>query len=339
MIERLKELCGISGVSGDEDKTAEYIIRQIGGKASVTRDNLGNLLVFRKGRNRPKHKIMICAHMDEVGFIITGVTADGMLRFAPVGGIDPRVVIGRAVIVGAAGFPGVIGTKAIHLQTDAERGSVPAIDTLYIDIGAQSQEDALSHIAPGDRASFCPDFLAFGDGMLKSKAIDDRAGCAILLELIDSDLEYDMHFAFTVQEEIGLRGARAASYSISPDMAIVVETTTAADIAGVEEDKQVCRLGAGPVVSFMDRSTIYDKKLYTLAFAAAKEIGIPCQTKTMIAGGNDSGAVHVSTGGVRTAAISIPCRYLHSPSCVIKIIDMEQTKMLVEKMMEKMAEI
>ena len=339
MLDRLKELCGISGVSGEEDLAAEYITNQIGDKAKVTRDNLGNLLVFKAGEKRPKHKIMICAHMDEVGFIITGVTTDGMLRFAAVGGIDPRVVIGRAVTVGTAGYPGVIGTKAIHLQTDTERGSVPAIDTLYIDIGAESQEDALTHIALGDRAAFCADFLAFGDGMIKSKAIDDRAGCAIILELIDSDLKYDMHFAFTVQEEIGTRGAKAAAYEINPDMAIVVETTTAADIAGVEEDKQVCRLSAGPVVSFMDRATIYDRKLYALAFEAAKEIGIPCQTKTMIAGGNDAGAVHVSTGGVRTVAVSIPCRYLHSPSCVIKISDMEQTKQLVENLMEKMAEL
>ena len=339
MLDRLKELCLISGVSGEEDLVAEYIIRQIGGKALVTRDNLGNLLVFKKGKKRPKHKIMICAHMDEVGFIITGVTADGMLRFAAVGGIDVRVIIGRAVNVGTAGYPGVIGTKPIHLQSDSERGGVPEIDSLYIDIGALSEEDARTHIMPGDRAVFCSEFFAFGDGMLKSKAIDDRAGCAILLELIDSDLAYDMHFAFTVQEEIGLRGARTAAFGINPDMALVVETTTAADVAGVEADKQVCRLGEGPVVSFMDRSTIYDKKLYALAFATAKDNGIPCQTKSMIAGGNDSGAVHVSTGGVRTTAISIPCRYLHSPSCVIKIADMEQTLLLVEKMMEKMSEI
>ena len=339
MLDRLEKLCSISGVSGDEDLVAEYITDQIGSKARVTRDSLGNLLVFKKGKNSPKHKIMICAHMDEVGFIITGATSDGMLRFAAVGGIDERVIIGRAVAVGPAGIPGVIGTKAIHLQTDAEKGSVPAIDTLYIDIGAESKEDALAHVSPGDRAVFCSDFLAFGDKMLKGKAIDDRAGCAIMLEMIDSDLEYDMHFAFTVQEEIGLRGAKTASYTINPDMAIVVETTTASDIAGVEDDKQVCRLGEGPVVSFMDRRTIYDKNLYAIAFAAAKEIGIPCQTKTMIAGGNDAGAVHVSTGGVRTTAISIPCRYLHSPSCVIKIKDMEQTLLLVQKMAEKMAEI
>ena len=339
MLDRLKELCQISGVSGEEELVSAYITSQIGEKALVTRDNLGNLLVFKKGKKRPRHKIMICAHMDEVGFIITGVTSDGMLRFAAVGGIDPRVIIGRAVHVGAAGYPGVIGTKPIHLQTDSERGGVPDIDSLYIDIGALSEDDARTHIMPGDRAVFYSEFLTFGDGMLKCKAIDDRAGCAILLELIDSDLAYDMHFAFTVQEEIGLRGAKTASFGINPDMAIVVETTTAADIAGVEADKQVCRLGEGPVVSFMDRSTIYDKKLYALAFAAAKEAGIPCQTKTMIAGGNDAGAVHVSTGGVRTAAISIPCRYLHSPSCVIKIEDMEHTLLLVRKMMEKMAAI
>ncbi len=339
MLDRLKEICMISGVSGEEDLVADYITGQIGDKAQVTRDNLGNLLVFKTGKRRPNRKIMICAHMDEIGFIITGVTEDGMLRFAAVGGIDARVVIGRSVKVGAAGYGGVVGTKPIHLQSDAERGSVPAIDTLYIDIGAESKDDALAHISLGDRAVFTSDFLVFGDGMLKAKALDDRAGCAIMLDMIDSELEYDVHFAFTVQEEIGLRGAKAAAYSINPDMAIVLETTTAADITGVEADKQVCRLGAGPVVSFMDRATIYDKKLYSLAFETARELDIPCQTKTMVAGGNDSGAVHVSAGGVRTVAVSMPCRYIHSASCVIKITDMEQTKLLAVRMLEKMSEL
>ncbi len=339
MLNRLKELCQISGVSGDEDLVSEYIRKQIGTKAEVTRDNLGNLLVFKKGKMRPKHKIMICAHMDEIGFIVTGVTNDGMLRFAAVGGIDARVVLGRAVAVGRNACPGVIGTKPVHLQTSTEKESVPEIDSLYIDIGATSKEDALAHIELGDRAVFCSDFLLFGDNMIKSKAIDDRAGCAVMLELINAELKYDAYFAFTVQEEIGLRGARTATYSINPDMAIVLETTTAADISGVDAEKQVCRLGDGPVVSFMDRSTIYDKELYSIAFAAAKEIGIPCQTKTMIAGGNDAGAVHVSAGGVRTIAISVPCRYLHSPSCVIQLSDMEQTRLLAEKLLEKIAEL
>ena len=138
-----------------------------------------------------------------------------------------------------------------------------------------------------------------------------------MIEMIDGELEYDTWFTFVVQEEIGLRGSTVAAYTVNPDYALVLETTTAADVPSAGADKKVCKLGNGPVVSFMDRHTIYDKELYSMAFAAAEDYGIPCQTKTIVAGGNDAGAIHVSRGGVRTAAISLPCRYLHSPSCVI----------------------
>lgn len=337
MLKRFEELCALTGTSGDEDRVAAYIMAQIGNKAEITRDKLGSVIAFKRGKHRPKNKVMLCAHMDEVGFIITAVAPDGMLRFSAVGGIDARVVIGRQVAVGDAGYIGVIGTKAVHMQSDDEKGSAPGIDKLFIDIGATSVEDALSHIALGDRAVFVSDFVAFGDGMIKAKALDDRAGCAIMMDMLDGELEYDTYFAFTVQEEVGLRGARAATYTIAPDMAIVLETTTACDIAGVEGGQQVCRLGEGTVVSYMDRSTIYDKELVALAFDTAKTLSLPCQTKTMVAGGNDAGAVHVSVGGVRTAALSMPCRYLHSASCVLKISDIEHTRKLAQALLNRMA--
>lgn len=342
MLNKMKSLCNIAGISGDEHRVAEYLIQQIStfdGEITVNVDKLGNVIAYKKGREKPKNKIMLCAHMDEVGFIVTSITDDGMLRFSAVGGIDSRVVIGRQVSVGKNGYIGVIGTKAVHMQTEKEKGTAPDIDDLFIDIGARDKEDAMRHIGIGDSAVFVSEYVQFGDDRIKAKALDDRAGCAILLDIMEGEIPFDTYFVFTVQEEVGLRGANTASYIVQPDFAIVVETTTASDIPGVADEKRVCKLGGGPVVSYMDRGTIYDKELYNLAGEIADENNIPHQTKTVIAGGNDSGAIHTSVGGIRTIAVSMPCRYLHSPNCVLKISDIISTRNLVEKLSERVAQL
>ncbi len=337
MTEQLKELCVLDGTSGDEGAVRDYIISHI--KADmVTVDNLGNIIVFKKGRSAPKNKVLLAAHMDEVGFMITDITEDGFLRFDAVGGIDPRVVLGRAVRL-KNGAQGVIGTKATHQQTAEQRKKAPDFGDMYIDIGAQSRSAAERLAARGDTACFDTDFFRFGDGFIKGKAIDDRAGCLIMIDMINGDLAYDTWFAFTVQEEVGTRGAAAAAFTVNPDIAVVLETTTACDIAGVSGDKRVCSLGGGAVISYMDRRTVYDRELYRLAFDTAQRLSIPAQTKTVVAGGNDSGAIHVSRGGVRTCALSVPCRYLHSPSCVIKESDYAATKQLAFAMAEACAEL
>lgn len=337
MTEQLRELCVLDGTSGDEGAVRDYIISHI--KADmVTVDNLGNVIVFKKGRSTPKNKVLLAAHMDEVGFMITDITEDGFLRFDAVGGIDPRVVLGRAVRL-KNGAQGVIGTKATHQQTAEQRKKAPDFGDMYIDIGAQSRGAAERLAARGDTACFDTDFFRFGDGFIKGKAIDDRAGCLIMIDMINSDLAYDTWFAFTVQEEVGTRGAAAAAFTVNPDIAVVLETTTACDIAGVSGDKRVCSLGGGAVISYMDRRTVYDRELYRLAFDTAQRLSIPAQTKTVVAGGNDSGAIHVSRGGVRTCALSVPCRYLHSPSCVIKESDYAAAKRLAFAMAEACAEL
>ena len=340
MINNLEELCRLNGASGDEAKVREYIQSHISADEVIT-DNLGDLLVFKKGRKTPKNKIMFAAHMDEVGFMITDISADGFLSFGAVGGIDPAVTIGRAMrIEGNNGeISGVVGTKAIHQQSKDERAKMPSFDEMYLDIGAGSKEEAENLVSRGNYAYFDAEFFGFGDGFIKGKAIDDRAGCLIMMDMINGDPEYDAWYAFTVQEEIGTRGAKAAAFTIAPDIAIVLETTTACDIAGVSGGKKVCELGKGAVVSYMDRSTVYDRELYSLAFDTAKANGIAVQTKTQIAGGNDSGSIHVSRGGVRTCAVSVPCRYLHSPSCVIKESDYLAVKALADKMLSAVAEL
>lgn len=333
----LEKLCTVEGISGDEGSVREIIINEIKPFADeIKTDNLGNIIVFKKGKNRAKAKLMLSAHMDEVGFMVTDITSDGYLKFDEVGGLDRRVVLGKTVTVGKNKVNGVIGVKPIHLSKSDERTAVPKYGEMYIDIGATSKVDALSVVSYGDSVNFNSIYENNGY-TIKSKAIDDRFGCLALIELIKSELEYDMHFVFAVQEEVGLRGAKVAAYSVDPDFAIVVETTTAADIAGVEETRQVCNLGDGAVISVMDRRTIYDKRMSEMAFECAEETGAKAQYKRAVAGGNDSGVIHQSRGGVKTLAISLPCRYLHSSVTVANVSDCDDIIKIVSALANKIA--
>lgn len=319
----LANLSALHGISGMEDAVREYIIKEIKPYCdSIEVDSTGSIIAFKKGREVPVNKMMLCAHMDEVGLIITDINENGLLKFATVGGIDRRVLCGTPVLVGDNKIPGVIGAKPIHLLKGNERSEAPAVDTMFIDIGALSKEEAMQYVLPGDDAVFNTAFGEFGDGLLKGKALDDRAGCAILIDIIKRDLECDLYFVFSTMEEVGLRGAKCAAYSVAPDMAIVVESTTAADIPNVDECSTVCKVGSGAVISFMDRATIYDRGLFKMVQRIASERDIAHQFKRGISGGNDSGSIHNSRGGVRTAAISLPCRYLHSPCGVIAESDL-----------------
>ena len=323
----LQKLCAADGISGDENTVRELILAEIRPFAdSVTIDPLGNLLIHKKGKNRPKAKLMLSAHMDEVGLMVTDITSDGYLKFDEVGGIDRRVLIGKNVTVNQT-VNGVIGVKPIHLTKGDESSAIPSYSELYIDIGAQSAQEAQKYVSPGDSVCFVSEFTQTTE-MIRSKAIDDRFGCLVLIDLIKSELDFDTDFAFVVQEEVGLHGATVAAYTLDPDYALVIETTTAADIPEIDAQKQVCRLGEGAVISMMDKRTIYDKEMAALALKTAEEIGVKAQIKRAVAGGNDAGAIHQSRGGVRTLAVSLPCRYLHAPNCVAAKDDCESVLQL-----------
>lgn len=326
----LKKLCLCGGISGDEGEIRDIIISEIKPFADeIKTDSLGNILVKKKGKKRAAAKLMLSAHMDEVGLMITDITSDGFLKFDEVGGIDRRVLPGSQVVIGKNRINGVVGIKPIHLTKGDDKLSVPTYSEMYIDIGTDSAEQALEYVSPGDSVVFDSDFRE-NEFTITSKAIDDRFGCLVLIELIKSELEYDTDFVFAVQEEVGLRGAKTAAYTVDPEFAVVVETTTAADIPEIDEAKQVCRLGDGAVISFIDRRTIYDKEMVSLAFESASLCGAKAQYKRAVAGGNDSGAIHQSRGGVRTLAVSLACRYLHAPSCVAAKDDCESVLKLVK---------
>lgn len=330
----LKDLCLLNGTSGREEAVRNYIIEKIKDKCEYSVDALGSVIAFKKGKKAPDKKVLVAAHTDEVGFIITNITDDGFLRFAPVGGIDAAVVLGRRVDIN--GIKGVVGAKAVHLLSDDEKKNEPAFDKLAIDIGAADKAEAEKAVSLGDCAYFASDYCEFGDGFIKSKALDDRIGCMLMIELINSDLEYDTYFCFNVQEEVGLRGSGCSAYAVKPDVAVILESTTAADIDGVTGGDKCCVLGKGPVVSFMDGRTIYDKQIFDLAFEVAKEYNIKIQTKTKIAGGNDAGAIQKSGAGCRVAAVSLPCRYIHSGSSVVKIGDIEETRRFLPLFLSKL---
>ena len=324
MLELLKELCRLNGVSGAEDPVRNFIQTQAQPYAdSLRSDALGNLIVFKRGKKSNENKLLLAAHMDEVGVIVTRITEEGFLKFDFVGGVDRRVAIGKPVGLGENEIPGLIGLKAIHLVSREEEEKVPKTDALYIDIGAKDREEAEKLVPPGTYGSFVGPPQEFGQGFLKAKAIDDRIGCAIMLELLKEDLPLDVTFAFTAQEEVGTRGAFGSAFSVSPEVALVLETTTAADLPGVEGARRVCAPGKGPVISYMDGATIYDRDLFENLRRLAEEHGIPWQTKEYIAGGNDARTIQRSRSGVRVAALSAAVRYLHAPATVGSLADFE----------------
>jgi len=338
MLETVKTLCALSGASGYEDDVRNYVLERVMPHADkITTDSMGNLIVSKKGKVQGSRKVMLCAHMDEVGLIITGIDDDGYLHFDYLGGIDRRVIIGKRVYIGKNRTLGVVGIKAYHLVDKDEEKTVPKREDMYIDIGAKNREDAKSLVSLGDPVVFEDGIEEFGDGFIKAKALDDRVGCAALIELIESELPCDCIFVFTVQEEVGTRGAKVAANTVMPDCAIVLEGTTAADLPEVPEGKRICRLGHGLVIPFMDKGTIYSRSLYKTITELADKNEIKWQTKTMIAGGTDASAVQRSGIGVDTIAISAPLRNIHSPSSVAKISDFEEMPRLATLLLGKLA--
>ncbi|MCC8357612.1 MAG: M42 family metallopeptidase [Oscillospiraceae bacterium] len=337
MLDTMETLCCLDGVSGSEDEVRDYILERAMPFADEIRtDPMGNLMIFKKGAAVPSRRVMLCAHMDEVGLMVTGITDEGYLHFDACGGIDRRVLIGKRVFVGAMRTKGVVGSKAIHLTTAEQRKTLPKLSDMYIDIGAPDKTAAEALVSLGDTVAFDDAVIRFGDGFIKTKAIDDRVGCATMLELIESQLPCDCWFAFTVQEEVGCRGAMIAARSIEPETALILETTTAADIPGVEGAARVCCLGQGVVIPFMDKGTIYDKTLYATLGRLAEENNIPWQTKTRIAGGTDAGAVQRSGRGVQVAALSVPVRNIHSSASVAKISECEDQYRLARLFLQEM---
>lgn len=338
----LEKLCSAFGPSGCEDPCMNMILEIIDGCYDELLENrtLGLIAVVRGGAKDKEalfgvRRLMLSCHMDEVGFMIKKINEDGTLSPASICGPDTRIMASRRLLIGDGDrlVSGVFGVKPIHLLKADERDSAIPFDDMYIDIGAESREEAEKLVKVGDFATFQSDFVLFGENAekIKAKAIDDRAGCAIMCDMIrelypiKDSLPFDIYFAFTRCEEVGISGARGAAHLIDPDHALIFESTAISDSAGTPPHATVAKQGEGPAISLMDRSTIYDKEFTKFLLELGKEKDIPCQIKKYISGGNDAGHIHKSRAGVKCAVMSIPSRYIHTPSNVISKKDFEST--------------
>lgn len=337
-IRLLERLCNACAVSGDEQEVRAIVLEQVRPHASEVRvDALGNVLAFRPGQGEKRLKVMLAAHMDEVGFMIVDDEGDGIFRFDTVGGLDVRQLAGKPVWVSRQHVPGVIGAKPVHLTSADERKRALSLDTLRIDTGPDNGKK----VKLGDRATFATSFARLGPS-LRAKALDDRLGVATLIELIrHAPPNIDLLAAFTVQEEVGLRGARVAAYALNPDLAIVLDCTPANDLpawnhgghyvdpADGENTRYNTRLGEGPAIYVADNATLSDPRLIRHLAETGDAMGIPYQIRQPGGGGTDAGAIHKQRMGIPSVSVSVPGRYAHTAALIARLDDWKNTLALV----------
>jgi tetrahedral aminopeptidase len=334
-IKLLEKLCNACAVSGDEGEVRQIVLKEVKPFADdVQVDVLGNVLVTKKGAGRNRVRVMIDAHMDEVGFMIVADDGDGIFRFETVGGLDVRQLVGKPVLVGKNNIPGVIGARAIHLTTEEERRKKIPLDQLRIDIGPGSAK-----VKVGDRATFATRFKRVGPSIL-SKAIDDRIGVVTLIELVKSaPRNVDLCAAFSVQEEIGLRGAKVAAHHFNPDLAIALDATPANDLPSFDGSENVTyntKLGSGPAIYTVDAGTLSDPRLIRFLAETSEAAGIPYQLRQPGSGGTDAGAIHKQLAGIPAVSVSVPHRYTHSAVSISRMDDWKNTLALVYAGLKKM---
>ncbi|MGD9145781.1 MAG: M42 family metallopeptidase [Anaerolineae bacterium] len=339
----LETLSNAFGPSGCEDEVRRLLARALRDKVDDLQvDALGNLIAFKQGTGpEPRLKVMVDAHTDEVGLMITRIEKNGMLGFQAVGGIDPRLLMAKGVVVGEGRIPGVIIAPPVHLTKPKQRKQVIQIDQLVIDIGASSEDQAKELVGMGDYAAFDTRFQVLSeDGLrtVKGKAFDDRIGCAVAAALADGGYGVDLYISFSAQEEVGLRGARVAAFRIDPDLAIALEGTICDDTPKKEDVSPTTELGKGPAITVMDRSFVADKRLVRILTEVAEANGLPYQIKQPGMGGTDAGAIHLSKAGVPSAGVSVPCRYIHAPASMASLNDFDHAVTLVKATLQALPE-
>jgi len=334
----LAALSNAAGVSGAEGAVRRLVLEAIRPHAEQVRvDTLGNVLAVKPAaRTRTPARVLVAAHLDEVGLMGVDHDSDGALRVEGVGGVSERLLLGQPVVVGPKRLPGVIGAAPVHLLTD-RKSTIVKISQMRIDIGANNQEAARRLVALGDRVTFATQFAVL-DGALRGKALDDRLGCAILIELLrGGPYPVELHAAFTVQEEVGLRGARVAGYAVAPDAALALDCTPAQDLPhsrGRENTRYNARLGAGPVLYLADGRTISDARLVDYVRRTAHAAGLPYQIRQPGGGGTDAGAIQQTRAGVPVVSLSTPARYLHGPAALARLDDWRNTAALARAVLE-----
>ena len=331
----LEELSNAFGPAGNEDEVRRILARTLKDKVDeLSTDALGNLIAFKRGSGaKPRMKVMVDAHTDEVGLMITRIEKKGLLGFQAVGGVGDRLLLAKGVVVGEKRLPGVITAPPIHLTKLNQRSQVIAIDQLAIDIGASSEDEARKLVKLGDYVAFDTRFQVLAeDGLraVKGKAFDDRVGCAAAAALADETYDVDLYLSFSAQEEVGLRGARVAAFRIEPDVAFALEGTVCDDTPKKEDLSPTTELGKGPAITIMDRSFFADKRLVRLLVETAESQGIAYQFKQPGVGATDAGAIHLTKSGVPAVTVAVPCRYIHTPVSMLSLNDYDNLTSLMK---------
>lgn len=333
----LQELSEAFGVSGAESDVRAKIVGLIEEHVDdIGTDSMGNIIAYKKGTANGL-RVMVDAHMDEVGMMVSGYDSGGMLKVEAIGGLDDRILLGKRVLVGPNQIPGVIGLKPIHKLSSSERSNTVKLSSMRIDIGVTSKSAAEGKAPLGTRVAFNSRFYETATHA-RGKSFDDRAGCSVLVHLLQADpYPFDFYGSFTVQEEVGLRGAMVAAHKIQPDCLFALEGTIADDLPKEEDVSPTTALGKGPALSAMDRRTIYDRRLNQLLIDTAEALGLPYQWKQPGIGGTNAGSIGLTGTGVPAACIAVPCRYIHTPEAMLLKEDYQNTIKLVEAALRRMS--
>jgi putative aminopeptidase FrvX len=324
-LEKLSNACGVAGREEEiRDLLKELLTPYVD---ELREDKLGNIIGLKKG-NKNGPTIMLAAHMDEIGLMIKNITKEGFLQFAKIGGIDDRILVAQKILVHTDKGPitGIIGSKPPHILKEEEKKRVIEADDLFIDVGAQDKQDAQRMgVRVGDVASFDIKFRRLEKGNIVGKAFDDRIGCGILIETMRKlpEVGCTVYAVGTIQEEVGLRGATTAAFQVYPDVGIALEVTVAGDVPGVKEGEATAKMRAGPVLTVADAGLITHPKVLRLLVEAAEENRIPYQLETGIRGATDASKIALTKEGVPSGVISVPARYIHSPTSLLSLKDVE----------------
>jgi putative aminopeptidase FrvX len=342
-LDLLERLCNACAVTGEEREVRAIVLEQLRlllPPEQIKMDAMGNVLAVRPGQGPNRLRVMLAAHMDEVGFMLVQDDGEGIFRFENVGGVDSKHLAAKPVWVGRDHIPGVIGINPIHLTTSEERKRAISPESLRIDVGPANS----ARPKVGDRAVYATHFRRQGPSLI-AKALDDRLGVATLLELLRmAPANVDLLAAFTVQEEIGLRGAGIAAYALDPQLAIVLDCTPALDLPlwesgddrPVENTRYNARLGSGPAIYLVDRATISDPRLVRHLVDTAEQLGIPYQFRQAGGGGTDAGTIHRARAGIPSVSVSVPARYLHTPASIARLSDWENSLALVHAALSRL---
>lgn len=336
-LEKLSNACGVAGREEEVRGLMKIFLKPY--VDEVKEDKLGNIIGIKKGKKNAS-KVMLAAHMDEIGLLVKTISKEGFIQFAKIGGIDDRILLAQKVIVYTekGSLHGIIGSKPPHIQKEEERKRVLTYDELFIDIGAENQEQAKKMgVKIGDPVGFDIKFAKVGKNIVIGKAFDDRVGCAVMVEVMKrlEKTECTVYAVGTVQEEVGLRGATTAAFGIYPDVGIALDVTIAGDVPGVREVEAPIKLGKGPSIEIADMGLIAHPKVVRLLVDAAEENKIPYQLETGLPGSTDAARISLTREGVPSGVISIPTRYIHSPSSLLSLEDAEKTVKLTVAAVQK----